>query len=290
MEHRVTSDEAGRKVRDILRLVMGVSYGAMKSAKWDGRITVDGTPLPVDTVLHEGQTVAMRWKDAPPLYAVKPFDLPLCIPYEDEHLYVIDKPAPLASQASLNHPDDALENALFSHEGCKADFIYRPVNRLDKGTSGLMIVAKTPHSQHRLQSMLHTPHFRRVYLAVIEGHLPEKSGVIDAPIGKEDAASIRRLVCPEGKPSVTCYEVLRETERRSLVRLELKTGRTHQIRVHMAHMGCPVAGDFLYGRESTELPGRFALHSHEVYLSHPLTGEELHIVSPLPETLTSLLD
>ena len=290
MEHTITAAESGRRLRDILRQVMGVSYSAMKSAKWDGRITVDGIATPVDAFVREGQTVAIRFKEAAPVYAVKPYDIPLVIPYEDEHLYVIDKPAPLASQSSANHPDDALENALYAHLGCPADFVYRPVNRLDKGTSGLMIVAKDAHAQHRLQKLLHSDDFARQYLAVVEGKLPAKSGVIDAPIGKEDAASIRRLVREDGKPSVTHYEVLEERNGRSLVKLRLETGRTHQIRVHMAHLGCPVCGDFLYGTELPELPGRFALHSHELTLTHPLTMEGLHIVSPLPEKLRALLD
>ncbi len=289
MEHTITAAESGRRLRDILRQVMGVSYSAMKSAKWDGRITVDGIATPVDAFVREGQTVAIRFKDAAPVYTVKPYDIPLVIPYEDEHLYVIDKPAPLASQSSANHPDDALENALYAHLGCPADFVYRPVNRLDKGTSGLMIVAKDAHAQHRLQKLLHSDDFARQYLAVVEGKLPAKSGVIDAPIGKEDAASIRRLVREDGKPSVTHYEVLEERNGRSLVKLRLETGRTHQIRVHMAHLGCPVCGDFLYGTELPELPGRFALHSHELTLTHPLTMEGLHIVSPLPEKLRALL-
>ena len=289
MEHVITAAESGQRLRDILRRGMGVSYSAMKSAKWDGRITVDGMVTPVDAFVREGQTVCIRFKETAPAYAVKPYVLPLVIPYEDEHLYVIDKPAPLASQSSANHPDDALENALFAHLGCPADFVYRPVNRLDKGTSGLMIVAKDAHTQHRLQRMLHSDDFARQYLAVVEGHLPRQQGVIDAPIGKEDAASIKRLIRPDGKPSVTHYEVLKETERRSLVRLRLETGRTHQIRVHMAYLGCPVCGDFLYGTELAELPGRFALHSHELTLTHPLTMEGLHLISPLPEALRALL-
>lgn len=290
MEHIVTAPESGRRLRDILRQVMGVSYSAMKSAKWDGRITVDGIATPVDAFVHEGQVIAIRFRDAAPAYALKPYPIPLTIPYEDEHLYIIDKPAPLASQSSANHPDDALENALYAHLGCPADFIYRPVNRLDKGTSGLMIVAKDAHAQHRLQKLLHSDDFARQYLAVVEGHLPARQGVIDAPIGKEDAASIKRLVREDGKPSVTHYEVIKETAARSLVRLRLETGRTHQIRVHMAHLGCPVCGDFLYGTELPELPGRFALHSHELSLNHPLTMEGLHIVSPLPSALSALLD
>ena len=290
MEHRITASEDGRRLRDILRQVMEVSYSAMKSAKWDGRITVDGVPTPVDAFVREGQVVAIRFRDAAPVYTLKPYPIPLVIPYEDEHLYIIDKPALLASQSSANHPDDALENALYAHLDCPADFVYRPVNRLDKGTSGLMIVAKDAHTQHRLQKLLHSDDFARQYLAVVEGHLPRQKGVIDAPIGKEDTASIRRLVREDGKPSVTHYDVLEERNGRSLVKLRLETGRTHQIRVHMAHLGCPVCGDFLYGTELPELPGRFALHSHELTLQHPLTMEGLHIVSPLPEKLRALLD
>ncbi len=289
MEHLVTAEESGKRLRDLLRREMGVSYSAMKSAKWDGRITVDGIATPVDAFVREGQVIAIRFKDAAPAYQVKPYHLPLTIPYEDEHLYVIDKIAPLASQSSENHPDDALENALFAHLGCPENFIYRPVNRLDKGTSGLMIVAKDAHSQHRLQKLLHSDEFARTYLAVVEGHLPQQRGVVDAPIGKVDAASIKREVREDGKPSVTHYEVLQKTATRSLVKLRLETGRTHQIRVHMAHLGCPVAGDFLYGTELPELSGRFALHSHELTLRHPLTLEELHIVSPLPDELRALL-
>lgn len=281
--------EDGRVLRDILRRDMGVSYSALKSAKWDGRILVDGVSTPVNAVLRAGQTVTMLWPEEQPVYQLRPFELALNIPYEDEHLMVIDKPAPLASQSSAGHPDNSLENAVYAYMGCPADFIYRPVNRLDKGTSGLMVVAKTPHAQHLLQKQLHTEAFQRVYLAVVEGVPEPLGGVIDAPIAKVEAASIRRQVCPEGRPSVTHYQVERACGQRALVRLRLETGRTHQIRVHMSHMGCPVCGDFLYGTELPELPGRFALHSAKLVLAHPFTGELLHIVSELPRELSALL-
>ena len=289
MEHRVTEAEEGLLLRDVLRRVMGVSYSAMKSAKWDQRILLDGVPAPVDTRVHAGQTVTMRWPEASPAYTLTPYDLPLSVPYQDEHLLVVDKPAPLASQSSAGHPDDALENVLYARMGCPADFVYRPVNRLDKGTSGLMVIARTPHAQHRLQQLLHTADFRRTYLAVTEGVPEPRGGVIDAPIGKVDEASIRRVVRPDGKPSLTRYEVLRVSRGRALVRLTLETGRTHQIRVHMAHLGCPVCGDFLYGTELDALPGRFALHSAELSLRHPFTGEWLRLTSPLPPALEALL-
>jgi len=289
MDHIVTPQEQGWRLRDVLRRSMGVSYSAMKSAKWDQRILVDGEPRTVDTILSSGQMVTMLLPEERPVYQLQPYDLSLTIPYQDEHLLIIDKPAPLASQSSAGHPDNSLENALFAHFGCPEDFVYRPVNRLDKGTSGLMVVARDAHSQHRLQSLLHTPDFQRIYLAVVEGAPPERSGIVDEPIAKEDTASIRRIVTPEGRPSVTHYEVIAQQGERSLVRLRLDTGRTHQIRVHMAHLGCPVAGDFLYGTEMPSLPGRFALHSSELILTHPFTGKRLHLTSPLPPALTALL-
>ena len=289
MDYLIPPALAGKKLRDILRREMRVSYGAMKSAKWDGRILLDGQPATVDTIVREGQVVTMRWPEPQPAYALKPYHLPLTILYQDEHLLVIDKPAPLASQSSAGHPDDSLENALYAHMGCPKDFIYRPVNRLDKGTSGLMVIARTAHAQHRLQAMLHGEGFVRRYLAVTEGVPSPTSGVVNAPIAKEDAASIKRVINDAGKPSVTRYETLRASGSRALVRLTLETGRTHQIRVHLAHIGCPVCGDFLYGHELQELPGRFALHSAELILAHPFTGETHCLSSPLPEALQALL-
>lgn len=287
MEYVVKVD--GCKLRDVLRRDMGVSYTAMKSAKWDSRICVDGVPTPVNAVLHAGQVVSILWPEERPRYRLRGYEMPLDIPYEDEHFLAINKPAPLASQSSAGHPDNSLENAVYAYFGCPADFVYRPVNRLDKGTSGLMLVAKTPHAQHRLQQLLHTEAFQREYLAVVEGVPQPPCGVIDAPIAKVDAASIRRHVCPEGKPSVTRYRVERVCGQRALVRLRLETGRTHQIRVHLSHMGWPVCGDFLYGTELAALPGRFALHSARVKLVHPITGERLCLEAPLPQEISALL-
>ena len=289
MEHLVEPQEDGRRLRDVLRQVMQVSYTAMKSAKWDGRILVDGQPRTVDKPVRAGECIAFLEASNAPMYAVKPCLRPVNVVWEDEHLLIIDKPAPLASQSSARQPDDTLENMVFAYLGQQSGFIYRPVNRLDKGTSGLMIVAKTAHAQQLLQRMLHTTQFTRRYLAVVEGCPDPLHGTINLPIAKEDAASIRRVIAAAGKPSVTHYETLKPGPR-SLVRLTLETGRTHQIRVHMSAMGCPVAGDFLYGTELAQLPGRFALHSAEIELTHPITGEKLHLIASLPEQLAALME
>lgn len=290
MKHQVTPNEEGMRLRDVLRQSIGMSYTAMKSAKWDGRILVNQSPRTVDQPVHVGEWIEVLDREALPVYSLTPYYRPVSIAYEDDDLWIIDKPAPLASQSSERQSDDTLENMLYAHLGCPADFIYRPVNRLDKGTSGLMVVAKNAHAQYRLQRLLHTDEFRRTYLAVTEGVPKVPQGMIDAPIAKEDAASIKRVIDPAGKPSITHYQVLENDGHRSLIRLQLETGRTHQIRVHLAYLGCPICGDFLYGQELPELPRRFALHSEEILLHHPITGDWLTITSPLPAELRRLLD
>ena len=291
MRHTISAAEDGWKLLRVLRGAMGLSASAVQGAKWEARILLDGEPAHTDARVRAGQTVTFVEKEKTPVYTPAPFDIDLHVVYQDEHLLVIDKPAPLASQSSRNHPDNTLENALFSYFGCPPGWIYRPVNRLDKGTSGLMMAACSPHIQYRMQQALHTPDFRRTYLAVTDGLPPEQQGVISLPIAKGPGATVRRVIAADGtgKPSVTHYETLETHGRRALVKLELETGRTHQIRVHLAALGCPVFGDFLYGTESPELPGRFALHSHSLSFVHPVTGEALTLTSPLPQVLRDLL-
>ena len=280
MEYTVKPEEAGRRLRDILRRSMEVSYTAMKSAKWNGRIRLNGEQAATDAIVQAGDTVRIDWAEETPAYRPRRFDLPLEVPWEDGHLMAVVKPAPLASQSSRNHPDDSLENAVYTRAGCPEGFVYRPVNRLDRGTAGLMLIAKTPHAQHLMQKALHTPAFRRRYLAWTEGIPETRAGVIDLPIAKAPGASVKRIVHPEGKPSRTKYRVLEERGGTALVLLELETGRTHQIRVHLAAAGCPVRGDFLYGQElPEEFPGHFALYSAVLDMVHPLTGERILLTS-----------
>lgn len=283
MEYKIKPEEDGRKVREILRRSMGVSYTAMKSAKWNGRIFLNGETVRADQPVKAGGVLRIEWAEDEPVYALKPYDLPLKVPYLDEELMVVDKPAGIASQSSRNHPDDSLENAVYAWFGCPENFVYRPVNRLDKGTGGLMAIARTPHMQHLLQQQLHTPVFRRRYLAWTDGRPEKDKSILDYPIAKAPGATVRRTVSPEGKPSRTRYRVIREQGDGALILLELETGRTHQIRVHLSHIGCPVKGDFLYGTEQPEaFPGCFALHSAMLEAVHPATGETIRVTS-LPD-------
>ena len=143
-----------------------------------------------------------------------------------------------------------------------------------------MVVARTPYAQHLMQRKLHGPDFIRRYLALTDGIPAEQEGVIDLPIGKAPEASVKRIITPDGKKSITRYRVLRRNEGGALILLELRTGRTHQIRVHLSAIGCPVHGDFLYGTEDPErFAGRFALHSAYLEMKHPVTGEQMQFTS-----------
>ncbi len=283
----IAAGDEGLPIRRIALERLHMSYGQFKRAKFYGALLLDGQPVHADRRVLAGQRLVIRLpqREGGPC---EPSALRLNIAYEDGDLLVVDKPAPLPSVSSRKRDMETLENAVYSYLGCPEGFLYRPVNRLDKGTSGLMVVAKNAHAQQYLQAQLHTERFVREYLAVCEGMPPAPEGLIDLPIAKEDAATVRRIVCGQGKPARTHYRVLETGAGRSLLMLTLDTGRTHQIRVHLQAVGCPVTGDFLYGREHMALPNRFALHS--CYVSFVAPGEKVvQARSALPRELRVLL-
>lgn len=285
LELRINSLTAGRSIKGVALGVMNVSCGQLKRMKFSGGILVDGVPKHTDYRLKEGDCLRLCFPDAA---GMKP-DIshePLAVVWEDEDILIIDKPAPLPSVAS-RQGGETLENRVFSYLGCPENFVYRPVNRLDKGTSGLMMAAKNAHIQQRMQHLLHTDHFIREYLAVVDGRPPEDKGVIVLPIAH--GPGIRRVISGSGRYAATEYELLQTGKERSLVRLRLQTGRTHQIRVHLSSLGCPVAGDFLYGQEEDALPGRFALHAFSLCFCHPISGEWVKTMSPMPDEMQELL-
>jgi 23S rRNA pseudouridine1911/1915/1917 synthase len=283
----IAAKDGGKAVRNIALQRLSMSYAQFKHAKFRGEILLDGERVHADRLVRPGQTLIVRVPETAG-YATDPGPLPLVVAYEDSDILVVDKPAPLPSVSSPKQEGPTLENAVYAYLGAPADFCYRPVNRLDKGTSGLMVIAKHAHAQQYLQKRLHGDTFIREYLAVCDGVPPASEGVIDLPICKADGASIRRVVSMQGKPAKTYYRVERISGTRSLLRLRLHTGRTHQIRVHLASVGCPVTGDFLYGAEHPLLPRRFALHSAKLELD-TLDQKHIRLESPLPDVLKNLL-
>lgn len=203
-------------------------------------------------------------------------------------MLIVNKPAGMTAHASNFLPGTpTVAGALAWTRG--ADFIFHPVSRLDKGTTGLMVVAKSGYVHDLLRRALHTQAFRREYRAVCLGCPAPERGTVDAPIGRDESSAVARRVRPDGAGAVSHYEVLAKGEGMSLLALRPETGRTHQLRVHMAHLGCPLAGDWLYGTEDPGLIPRPALHSCALTLAHPVTGEQLEVSAPLPEDMQKLL-
>lgn len=281
----------GAEVNTLLRRTLGLSGTVLRRVKWlpDG-ITLDGARVNVRVRAEAGQVLSVRLTDPARKSGLVPRQGPLDIVYEDRDLVVVNKAAGVSVHPGPGHYDDTLGNFLlyyYDTEGEPADF--HPVHRLDRGTTGLIAVAKHPYAQERLKNALHTGGFRRQYLAVCDGVPDPAQGVIDAPLGPLEGSLMAQTVRPDGASARTRYRVLGTYGPRALVELELDTGRTHQIRVHMASMGCPLTGDFLYGTEDRALIPRPALHSARLELVHPVTGERLVFSAPLPEDMENLI-
>jgi len=291
LTHTVLPEEEGRMVKGILRGSLQLSYTLLKSLKWrENAILLNGQSVHVNAIVHAGDVVSVALSERTPredLYCEN--TAAPNIVYEDEDLLVLNKPAGVAM-----HPkaDDAAAPSLaamltgYLGEGSVPHF----VSRLDKGTSGLLIAAKSGYVHDRLRRALHSSELRREYRAVAVGQVTPPCGVIDAPIGRADGSIIRRCVREDGLVSRTEYEVLQTTERFTLLRLRPETGRTHQLRVHMAYLGHPLAGDWLYGTEDKTLIARPALHSYELWFTQPVTGQEMHFTAPIPQDMQRLLE
>ena len=290
LELAVTRSLAGIRVDTLLRKHLGLSGTVIRRVKWleDG-ILVDGARVNTRFCPAEGQVLSVRLSDPERNSDIVPAPGPLDIIYEDEDLIVLNKAPGVSVHPGPGHFDDTLGNFLthyYETSGQEADF--HPVHRLDRGTSGLLVSAKHPHAQEALKNQLHTEQFRRIYAAVCEGVPDPICGTVDAPLGPKPGSLMEQTVRPDGKPARTKYSVLEVWGGRALLSLELETGRTHQIRVHMAHIGHPLTGDFLYGTEDRALIGRPALHSGRLSFLHPITKEPLAFSAPLPEDMARL--
>nr|WP_243141918.1 MULTISPECIES: RluA family pseudouridine synthase [Oscillospiraceae] len=288
----VTPEQAGRKIDTLMRTGLGLSGTVIRRVKWlsDG-ILLDGVRVHTDVRPRAGQVLSVLVADGVRRSGIVPAAGALDIVYEDADILILNKAPGVPVHPGPGHFSDTIGNFLLDYydkEGIQADF--HPVHRLDKGTSGLLVVAKHPHAQEALKNALHTPDFRRFYLAVCEGVPQPPAGLIDAPIGSVPGSLIARRVAADGQPSRTRYETLRTAHDRALLRLELETGRTHQIRVHMAHLGHPLTGDFLYGTEDPALISRPALHSAQLRLLHPVTGKPMTFTLPLPADMARLVE
>ena len=286
----ITAAEDGSTVRHILKAGLHFSTHAVaRLTRAENGILVNGRHARTVDILHAGDVLQVETGDhRPPKVLPTPGDWPLPIVWEDGHLLVVNKPAGMTAHASNFLPDTpTVAGALAWQRG--TDFIFHSVNRLDKGTTGLMVVAKSGYVHDRLRRALHTEGFYREYRAVCLGCPQPLQGTIDAPIGRDETSAVARKIRPDGQSAISHYEVLVPGEALSLVKLVPETGRTHQLRLHMASIGHPLAGDWLYGSEDPALIPRPALHAYALRLIHPVTGEVLSLTAPLPADMRRLV-
>ena len=281
MELHHTARRDGR-LSDILKNEMRVSTGLMNRLKTTDRILVNGIPQRTNFAVKGGDTVTLLLDEPEPEYPGE--DAPLTILYEDDHILAVDKPAGVLIHPSRSRDTGTLANAVvgyYQRTGQKSAF--HPLTRLDRDTFGVVLIAKNSH----IHALLQQTGLQKIYQARIFGCLPQESGIIDAPIDRRPLPSLLRYISPTGKPSQTRYRVLERSDGHSLVELEPLTGRTHQLRLHCAHLGCPILGDPQYGSaESMAYSERFGytyqrLCAKRIEFIHPLTGEQITIESKL---------
>lgn len=278
---------AGREMmlRNFIRTHCGLSASLWKRIKWHGTVEVNGAEIHnAQRIVRGGDLVRCCWTEE---NNIVPAEIPLSIVYEDEWLLLVDKGPGMIIHPTHKEIHESLVNAVagyFARQGIEAGI--HPIYRLDRNTTGLVVVAKSAKVQYDL-SRSHDQICRH-YLAFSAGHLPEEKGMIDAPIGRRPGSIVEWMVREDGKEARTSYEVLARVGDFDVLRLRLYTGRTHQIRVHMAYLGHPLLGDDFYGGPCGRIQ-RQALHASDVAFRHPVSGEMLYFKAPLPEDMKVLL-
>ena len=304
--YTVGEDSDGARLDLFLARASELSRARVQALIEEGRITLScGTSATKKTVVHKGDTVVLAIP-APTEIEAKPECIPLDIVYEDDDLLVINKPEGMVVHPAPGTPSGTLVNALLYYLGDRLSGIggaLRPgiVHRIDKDTSGLLVVAKNDFTHIALSKQLETHLVRREYHALVQGGFREERGTVNAPIGRHPVDRKKMAVICDGshtaKEAVTHYEVIEPLGRYTYLKLNLETGRTHQIRVHMASLGHPLVGDTTYGggntpfeRSHKSLMNGQALHAHRLTFTHPRTGEQMSFSCPFPASFTALLD
>jgi 23S rRNA pseudouridine1911/1915/1917 synthase len=291
----VGDDDAGERVDVVLARRADVTRALAQRALKSGAITVDGIEVRASHRLETGAEVAGELPD-PTIPAPEAEDIPVVVRYEDDRVLVVSKPAGLVTHPARGHEAGTLVNALLALGKPLAGLgSSRPgiVHRLDKDTSGLLLVAKDDDAQATLVDALRDRRIERTYLALVRGTTSSASGTIDAPLGRNPVKRRSIAVVPGGRPAVTHYRVLAANDKLSLLEVTLETGRTHQIRVHLSHLGHPVLGDKTYGgvSELSRAVGltRPFLHAAALSFPHPDDARRIEVTDPLPEDLTAAL-
>lgn len=291
LQYVVSETDAGLRIEQYLKQRGYSRQCLIHLKKHPGSVLADGAERFLNQPLAAGEHLTIRFCEEESSEKIPPVDLPLDIVYEDEDLLVINKPAGMPIHPSMNNYTNSMANGLawyYAQQG--KPFIFRCINRLDRDTSGLTLVAKNLLSSCILSAAAQKKEIRREYRAIVRGRISPEAGTIDAPLIRKPGSIIEREVdFAHGETAVTHYRLLEESNGHSLISLRLETGRTHQIRVHMKYIGYPLIGDYLYNPDK-EWIGRQALHSCRLAFVHPITGENMDFAAPLPEDMRRVLD
>lgn len=264
---------------------MGISAALIRKLKnTPGGIKLDGKSVFVTEDVVCGQEIELTFYDGNS-QNIEPKDIPLSIIYEDEDIIVLNKPRSMPTHPSQRHYDDTLANGVMYYFKDR-NFTFRAITRLDRDTSGLVLVAKNAFAAQRLGDDMKDKKIHKEYIAAVNGVPSPESGRISAPIKRVEKSTILRLVAPDGKEAITDYEVIKTKNNISLVRLYPLTGRTHQLRVHMSHIGTPIYGDDMYGAEQMNEQTR--LHCISLSFTHPISRKELTLSAPIPNDINEL--
>ena len=288
-QYHITEKEQNQTILEYLKEKGYSRQNVVALKKMQESILVNGKWEYVNYRLKNEDTLTIHIQELESNDKILPIPLPLPIVYEDEDILVIDKPSNMPIHPSINNYDNTLANAVvYYYHSQNIPFTFRCVNRLDKDTTGLTIIAKHMVASGILSEMVSRREIHREYLALVEGYISGE-GTINAPIAREGDSVIKRQVDFEnGERAITHYKVVSQiNDTATLVSLKLETGRTHQIRVHMSHLGHPLLGDDLYGGNLNAIP-RQALHSHKLAFQHPITKEEMCFASELPEDMQKI--
>lgn len=290
LSYQIDKDEHYDNVLHVLKEQFLLSDRLITKLKKANKIYLNSLPTYTKKSVTVGDTVSVLIDFEEDNSNIVASNIPLNIIYEDDYLLVLNKPANIAIHPSILHFDNSLSNGVkfyFDKLGLKKKI--RIVNRLDRNTSGIVILAKNEYIQECLIKQMKTNEFKKEYLAIAKGILESKSGTLNFPIARKEGSIIERTVSSDGDSAITHYDVVKEFNNLSLVHIVLETGRTHQIRVHFSHIGHPILGDTLYGSPS-ELINRQALHSYKLTFIHPVTKKELILESSLPNDIENIIN
>lgn len=288
LEYKITEQFSDMPISFFLKS-MGFSRQCIIALKKQEKgILLNGIWAYVNTKLCLGDTLTLTLSEEESSEKIPPVNLPLHILYEDEDILILNKPANMPIHPSLNNYENTLANAVaYYYDSQNIPFVFRCINRLDRDTTGVTMLAKNPFSAGILSEMVRNREIHREYMAIASGIFDIKEGIVDVPIARKDGSAIEREVNFEtGEHAITHYTVIKENTdlNCSLLKLWLETGRTHQIRVHMKHLGHPLLGDFLYNPDMTHIK-RQALHSYSLSFHHPITKEPMQFIAPVPNDI-----